>query len=188
MPDLTLEARSALGTAPGEAGQVLVDGARLRIAEVAWLHVYSLRASRMNGAVAGLTTLLAPLSLNAPDAPNRLQGSLQRSCAWLEPHAWLLVSDSAVALDAPPQWLVTEISDRVAVFSVAGDGARDLIAAGCDPQLLRTGTMARLRFAAMANVIVEQWADDHYRLLIDVSIASVFASWLTTAAGQLSSN
>jgi sarcosine oxidase gamma subunit len=84
-------------------------------------------------------------------------------------------------------WLITDISDRIAVFSIKGESARDIIAAGCDPHLVRPGVMARTRFAGMANVIVEQWAEADYRLLIDVSVAGVLAAWLKSAARNLRS-
>ncbi|MDP9140441.1 MAG: hypothetical protein M3O62_06575 [Pseudomonadota bacterium] len=168
-------------------GTVVIDTSQLKVSEVPWLQVLSLRASKMHASEQGLSTLLAPLGLQVPRAANALQGNPQRSCSWLEPRAWLLVSESAVQIGKQAHWLITDISDRVAVFSVKGEHARPIIAAGCDPHLMRPGTMARTRFGGIANVIVEQWAEADYRLLIDVSVAGVFAAWLKSAAQNLRS-
>jgi len=178
---------SALGSSRAFTGTVVVDTSQLKVSEVPWLQVLSLRSSKMHASEQALSTLLAPLGLQAPRAANALQGNPQRSCSWLEPHAWLLVSESAVEFGKQAHWLITDISDRIAVFSVRGEHARDIIAAGCDPHLVHPGAMARTRFGGIANVIVAQWAETDYRLLIDVSVAGVFAPWLKSAAQNLRS-
>ncbi len=185
MPSSTLDAMSALGSSRTSSGAAVVSTPQLDVSEVSWLQVFSLRASKMHSAEQGLSAMLAPLGLQAPHSANELQGSPRRSCSWLEPRAWLLVSDSGVDIARPAHWLITDISDRLAVFSVKGKHARWVVAAGCDPHLVRPGTMARTRFAGMANVIVEQWAETEYRLLIDVSVAGVFAAWLTATAENI---
>lgn len=176
---------SALGSRRTSSGAVIVDTPQLKFSETPWLKIFSLRASKMHSSEQSLSALLASLGLQVPGAANAVQGSLQRSVSWLEPRAWLLVSASDVEIARQAHWLITDISDRVAVFTVQGERARDVIAAGCDPQILRPGTMARTRFGGMANVIVEQWGVDEYRLLIDVSIASAFAAWMKMTADNL---
>jgi heterotetrameric sarcosine oxidase gamma subunit len=146
------------------------------------LSVYSVREFRAKPDAVAVSAALAAWQLRSPAKPNALTGDAQRSCAWVEPHAWTVVSaETRAAPPSTPSTLVTDVSDRTAAFRLTGKGARDVIAAACDPQILQPGFGARTRFASIANALLQQWDVDDYRVMVDISIAPVVAAWLRQA-------
>jgi heterotetrameric sarcosine oxidase gamma subunit len=92
------------------------------------------------------------------------------------------MSDAPIGLASTGAALVTDVSARSAAFELSGPGARDVIAAGCDPVLTSPGRVARTRFANLCTVLIVQLDTDRYRVLVDVSIAETFADWLSVTA------
>ena len=146
------------------------------------VHFASLRLSRKVPADA-VAPLLAAAGVAVPGAPCSFGGDATKLCAWVEPRAWLLMGDAPLALASTPQALVTDVSARSAVFELVGPGARDLVAAGCDPALVVPGRVARTRFASLCTALIVQLAPDRYRIVVDVSIAATVADWLNVSAG-----
>ncbi|HZP13014.1 MAG TPA: hypothetical protein VFB36_11390 [Nevskiaceae bacterium] len=158
------------------SSEPIVDHAQLRIVEERSLQCISVRKSRR------LQT--DPSAL--PSEPNALEGTAEQGSVRIEPHAWLITSSTAGAHGAPygssSGMLVTEISDRLVAFRITGPRATDIIAAGCDPAIVASGRFARTRFASLATAMIQRWATDDYRVLVDVSIAWAFAEWLRRTA------
>lgn len=179
-----LQAVSPLGDARETMGKLLYESPRLRISEAPYTRVLSLRPSRKAQDAEVLAASLRTLGVQAPSKPNGLTGNAQLGCAWLEPNAWLVLAEQELRAVSAPGVLITEISDRVCLFKLAGEAARDLVAAGCDARMVAVNTMARTRFGGMANVIVERHAEHEYRLILDVSLAHAFAGWLLQAASN----
>lgn len=181
----TLAALSPLGHPRTSVSRELFRCARVAIAEPAWTPTWSLRQSRTAADAAALAAAFAALARVRPERPNALAGTAEAGCGWLEPHAWVLTGALPSAAGLPGSLLLTDISDRTAAFVATGPGASDLIAAGCDPRMVGPGTMARTRFGGIATVIVQRWADQEYRLLVDVSIAPAFAAWMAHAVAAV---
>lgn len=154
----------------------IVSRAQLRIVEERSLQCVSIRKSRR---------LQDADALALPSEPNVLRGSAEQGCVRVEPHAWLLISASEQATPSfGPGVLVTDLSDRFAAFRITGPLATDVIAAGCDPAIAGVGRFARTRFASLATAMIQRWASDDYRVLVDVSIAWAFAEWLRQTAAS----
>ena len=178
----SLTARSALGTARNQQPQTILDTHQLRIVEEPFLTIISLRQSRRLTNNTAVNNWLRSLGLNLPQAANGLAGDAQLGCCWLEPNAWLVTSTMpAVSRASETGLLATTISDRLIAFRVSGPMAAEVIAAGCDADIVKTGACARTRFAEFATVLIQRWGDNDYRLLLDVSIARSFAGWLFDA-------
>jgi heterotetrameric sarcosine oxidase gamma subunit len=180
----SLQAVSGLGTPRGSMGAVSFESPRLRVSEAPLTTVLSLRPSRNASHAGGITEQLRAYGLEAPTQPNGLSGSIELGCAWLEPRAWLVLSERPLPAAAQTILSVTDISDRVCLIKLDGVAARDLIAAGCDTSMLRPGRMARVRFAGMVNLIIECHAESAYRLAVDVSFAEPLMAWLVQAAAN----
>jgi heterotetrameric sarcosine oxidase gamma subunit len=180
---LQLDAVSALGTGGGDAPAVAFDHHELRILEEPFLAVWSVRRSRIaQPAFSGLK-----LGFNLPEAANRFTGDAQTSCAWIEPHAWLLLGVDAMP-EAPQHFLIADVSDRSAVFRLSGPRAAELLAAACPaalPSVLGAGRCARTKFAEEADVFIQQLAPQEFRLLIDVGLARFAARWLRESSTLL---
>ena len=154
----------------------IISRAQLRIVEERSLQCVSVRKSRR---------LQNADALALPREPNVLRGSADQGSVRVEPHAWLLISASAQATTSfGPGVLVTDVSDRFTAFRITGALATDVIAAGCDPAVVGAGRFARTRFASLATAMIQRWASDDYRVLVDVSIAWAFAEWLRQTAND----
>jgi heterotetrameric sarcosine oxidase gamma subunit len=173
---------SALGTAAAAVGKVIAERADLRIRELPFLSVASLRVSPKAAAAPILAQVLGALALETPARACTMTGSESALCGWIEPRAWLLVSTQALAMPVLEGALMTDVSDRLASFELSGAQAREVVAAGCDPGLFGIGSFTRVRFASFANAIVGRLGPDLYRVMVDVSIAATFAEWLADAA------
>jgi heterotetrameric sarcosine oxidase gamma subunit len=169
----------SLGTSPA-----ILDSSRVRIVEEPRLDTVSVRQSRMRPDRAAIAAIVARWGLELPDRANGLRGAADLGCAWIEPSAWLLTSTSARQTPASATGvLVTDASDRFAAFRVSGPASIDVVAAGCDPAIVGSASAcARTRFASLCTAIIQRWAEDDYRFLVDVSIAQVFARWLRQQA------
>jgi len=168
--------------------QSLVDSAGLRIDVESPLHATSIRA---RAGVEAIRDALAAAGLEAPAAPNHFSGDASRACAWIEPQAWLLLSQSPLAV-ATAGALITDLSDRFIGFRLRGAGAPEILQAGLSigatARLLATGRCARARFGEEIEAFVQQLSDaPEYRLLLDVSLARYAKQWLADAADLLSS-
>lgn len=181
----TLHRVSPLSTAHGQRPRKIFESATVTVREVAFLSLLSVRTLPKADGAALLAALLKPLSIDVPAKPCTLSGSEDEYCGWFEPRAWMIVSDSA--LDVQPQAgaLVTDLSDRLAVFDVIGPKARDVIASACDPTLFALGCFTRARFGSLGNVLVSRPQEERYRLMLDVSIADSFAHWLQQTATDI---
>ncbi len=176
---------SPLGTAQGQRSRKIFDSAKLSVREVAFLKLTSVRTLPKADGQALIGELLKAASLSAPAKSCTLSGEGNEYCGWFEPRAWMIVSEKVLSLPVVGGALVTDLSDRLAVFDVSGPMARDLIAAGCDPSLFEVGGFTRVRFGNLANVIVAHPKEQSYRLMLDVSIAAPFAQWLHQTAEDL---
>lgn len=178
-----LAARSALGTMRDQSPQTVCDWDRLRIVEEPFLNIVSLRRSRRLPDSSAMNRWLGSLGLSLPPSANGLSGDAELGCCWFEPHAWLVTAASPVSIGTPEAGvLATRISDRLAAFRLTGPAAAQVIAAGCDPSILKRQTGARTRFAGFATVLIQQWGEDDHRLLIDVGLARSFSGWLLDAS------
>jgi sarcosine oxidase gamma subunit len=181
-PDEGWVARSGLGSLAASA-KVLVNTGMLRIAEEPFLTVVSLRQARVRSNPETIRSAVGMWQLDLPLKANGLTGTPVCGCAWIEPHAWLVTSIGAIATPATPAGiLMTSLSDRFAAFRLSGAAAVDVIAAACDPNILEPMSGARTRFAGLSSAHIQQWADQDYRLMVDVSIAETIAKWLQQTA------
>lgn len=183
---LELHAISPAGGRRQDSVPPIFESARLQVRWAPWVHLLSLRRSRKASDVASLDAYFRSVGIDKPSKPNALSGTLALGCAWLEPQAWLICSAQPIPATDSAELMGTDISDRVGQFLVSGSGARDVIAAGCDASIVATGSMARTRFGGMANVIIERYTEQTYRLTIDVSLSTALASWLLQAASNQS--
>ncbi|MES2488364.1 MAG: hypothetical protein V4607_01140 [Pseudomonadota bacterium] len=179
----TLEARSALGSTRNQQPQPILDTEGLRVIEEPFLQIISLRKSRRLPDNSLVSNWLSSVGLSSPQTFNGLSGNAQLGCCWFEPNAWLVTATKPVAmLTAEAGLFATTISDRLVAFRLSGPQAAQVIAAGCDPSIVKIGTCARTRFASFATVLIQRWDDQDYRLLLDVSMARSFAGWLLDAS------
>src|SRR5690606_17859847 len=88
-----LQATSPLGHPRAGTHTVIFESARLRISEAPWTTVVSLRPSRKLADAGGIVEQLRAYGLDAPTRPNGLSGTAELGCAWLEPKAWLVLSE-----------------------------------------------------------------------------------------------
>jgi len=174
-----LEARTALGSTLRQQPQPLFDSDGMRILEEPFLHIISLRKSRRQLDNSVVNNWLSSIGVGLPQASNALSGDAQLGCCWLEPNAWLVTAVAPVVMRAAEAGLLaTTISDRLAVFRLSGPLAVQVLAAGCDPAIVKNGACARTRFSSFATILIQQWGEQDYRLLVDVSVAKSFAGWL----------
>lgn len=181
---IALPARSGFGTSREQVVGALVSTSALTIREQPFLHVASIRLLPKASGDA-IAAALAPLGLAAPGRACTFSQGTAALCGWIEPRAWIVVAAEAPQTGAAAGALVTDISDRYAVLDIEGAQARDIIASGCDPTIFSIGTMTRVRFGSLANLIVARLGPGHYRLMIDVSLAGALAALLTQAAANL---
>jgi heterotetrameric sarcosine oxidase gamma subunit len=189
MLERRLQMLSALGTGENAPVPVPFERPDLHVAEEPFLSVFSLRISRKQSP--DITTVLQPLGLGAPAAPNRCTGDSMLSCAWIEPRAWLVLGhgDSFAPLARVPEGLVlaTELSHRFAAFQISGKHAPALLSAAVSvvssADGLCAGRCARSKFAEEIDVFIQQLSDaPEYRLMVDVGWARYAADWLADAA------
>src|SRR5258708_6318657 len=81
------------------------------------------------------------LGFALPQEPNRVAGEVAYA-VWLAPERWLVVSDdrkagelAAALQDDAAGGFVSEVTDGLTVFELAGPAVRDLLAMGCSLDL-----------------------------------------------------
>ena len=136
-------------------------------------------------------------------SPLRIADSNPRSL-WLAPDQWLLVTDTRTpdAIIEHCRETLTNVlhnavdqSAALAVFRIAGHGARELLATGCGldlrPAAFAVGACCRTRLAEIAAIIVA--ADpEQFEIYVDRSYETYLSEWLAdsmtvnayAAAGQ----
>lgn len=117
-----------------------------------------------------------------PDlAPNELRGDGDR---WL----WL-APDRALCIGAiePPAGFVSDVTDGLASFEIAGPRAVDILAMAStlDPALLAPGRCAQTLFAGIKVVLYASGSRDTLRLHAERSFAPYLLEWFTQAASAL---
>jgi sarcosine oxidase subunit gamma len=162
-----------------------------------------------NGVVIGHSDGLSIVSLKVSsravdEARNRMQlaatlqstgGELQS--LWFGPDRWLLVSSTMTPGEIIGEcnqqlgnllYSAVDYSSALAVLSIVGPAARDLLASASGVDF-RDGfyparTCCRTRFAHVAAIIVAGDAD-HFTVYVDRSFGAYIYSWLTDTAGIL---
>src|SRR3546814_16790673 len=87
---------------------------------------------------------------------------------------------SSDLIDVPPGgngWLHTELTSRFCAFRLEGLLARDVLSAGANLHGVRPGMGCRMAFAESAAVVIQCFAADEYRLMVDVGLAAFMAKW-----------
>src|SRR3546814_15841017 len=87
-------------------------------------------------------------------------------------------------IDVPPGgkgWLHTELTSRFCAFRLEGLLARDVLSAGPNLHGVRPGMGCRMAFAESAAVVIQCFAADEYRRMVDVGLAAFMATWLAEA-------
>ncbi|MDH4125725.1 MAG: hypothetical protein OEW64_09305 [Gammaproteobacteria bacterium] len=125
--------------------------------------------------------------------PLRACGSDPQSL-WLGPDRWLLVSDTttaAVIIDSCQRALAgilhnaVDYSSGLAVFRLAGVGARQLLATGTGidlrPASFAAGSCCRTRLAQVAAVIVAAHAEV-FEVYVDRSYETYLANWMAESS------
>ncbi len=130
--------------------------------------------------------------------PLQASGSEPRSL-WLGPDRWLLVSDTTAAgviIDSCEQALAgvlhnaVDYSAGLAVFRLAGCGARQLLATGTGidlrPDSFLPGSCCRTRLAQVAAVITVD-ASENFEIYVDRSYGAFLSHWLAESSSIYSS-
>lgn len=174
------EAVSALGG--------LVHDGYVRVAEVGPQGMIVLRSKGD-----GVAEALAGLGLPVPEV-RRIVAAGDRAVAWMSPDEMLVmlpygeVAQAVAALSAAlagKHHLVADVSDARAVFTITGDGAREVLAKCCPvdlaPEVFGPGEVRRTRAAQVAAAV---WMseDDRFTLVCFRSVARYVFDLLSTLA------
>ena len=138
------------------------------------------------------------LGFALPTAPNHVAGQATRALA-IAPGQWLIVSDDPVAGTLTARLIEALYldggfascqTDGLAVFELAGPGARDILAMGCaldfDHASMAPGRCARTPFAGVNTILYAAGSRDRWRLHIERAFARHMLEWLQRAAGAIS--
>ena len=129
--------------------------------------------------------------------PNRVTTSGTVRVLWLGPDEWLVVGDGEMPELLPRlrralsgrHAALNDLSSSRVVFELAGNGARDLLAAGCGldlhPRVFGPGQCAQTLLARVPVIIDQLDAAPVYRLFVRRSYAQWLADWLFDAAHAL---
>lgn len=134
-----------------------------------------------------------PLPLTA----NRVATAAGLRVLWLGPDEWLVIAEG----DAPDllprleravtgrRAAVSDLSSSRAIIEIGGDGARDLLAAGCGldlhPRVFGPGQCAQTLLARVP-VILDQLDDSpRYRLLVRLSYGRWLVDWMIDAVAGI---
>ena len=132
-----------------------------------------------------------------PLTPNRVAVTGALRVLWLGPDEWLVVAEG----DAPDllprleravaglRAAVTDLSSSRTIFELSGDGARNLLAAGCSldlhPRAFGPGECAQTLLARVP-VILDQLDDTPgYRILVRRSYARWLIDWIIDAVAGI---
>jgi len=136
--------------------------------------------------------------LPLPLEPNRVAAMGAMRSLWLGPDEWLLTAPE----NATPglfgrlqravggrRAAVTDLSSSRAVIAVAGERARDLLAAGCGldlhPRVFAPGQCAQTLFARVPIILDQVGAQPQYRLFVRRSYARWLCAYMIDAAAGL---
>jgi len=135
--------------------------------------------------------------LPLPLVPNRVAAMGPVRVLWLGPDEWLVVAEGE-ALDLLPRLeravarrraALSDLSSSRVILQIAGNRARELLAAGCGldlhPRAFVVGQCAQTLLARVP-VILDQLGDaPHYRVFVRRSYAGWLIDWLTDAVEGL---
>jgi heterotetrameric sarcosine oxidase gamma subunit len=132
--------------------------------------------------------LLAPASLAfvtpapATLAPNVRDGE-DPYWLWLAPDRALLVGNTEPATP-PEQAFVSDITDGIAVFEIAGPRATEIVAMSCplDLRALAPGRCAQTVFAGVKVTLYAYGPEGSFRLHAERSLATFLLAWFQQAA------
>lgn len=116
-------------------------------------------------------------------APNERRGDRPYRL-WLAPDRALLVG-----ADAAPAGIVSEVTDGLATFEIAGPRAAEIVAMGCTLDahgaVLTPGRCAQTAFAGVKAVLYAYGSREAFRLHAERSLAAYLLEWFMQAASAL---
>jgi sarcosine oxidase subunit gamma len=145
------------------------------------LPVVRLRAGRQGG----VDDLARALGVALPARPNTYTGDAARSCAWIEPRAWLVLGETPGALPDTTLPMAIDVSDAYASRRLQGAGAATLLAAGTGLDLAALAPAAGCAHTLFADeivVFVQRLAATDWRVLAEAPRAAFLDGWLRDAA------
>jgi heterotetrameric sarcosine oxidase gamma subunit len=115
--------------------------------------------------------------------PNTVEGS-DPCRIWLAPNRCLIVAEVSPA-PAPDAPFVSDVTDGLAMFEIAGPRAADIIAMGCtiDQNALAPGRAAQTVLAGVKAILYGQGAA--VRLHVERPLARFLLDWLRRAASAI---
>lgn len=139
------------------------------------------------------------LGLALPGAANRFTQSGERRIIWLGPDEWLIMAPDgeARAIEAhlraarpDDPWLaVTDVSDNMTGFALAGPEARATLAKGCaldlHPRVFTPGQCAQTLLARTRMLLLQTGPRPSYEIWVRNSFARYAGEWLEDALGEL---
>lgn len=192
MADTASRALSPLAGHAGPIGGSHRAGLVLR--EAAGLSLINLRGDPGKAFAGHVETVLGAALPATPNTTARTEGV---SLIWLGPDEWLAVCDDgdSAALcgrleDAMSRVhrAVVDLSDNYAVIEVSGHAARWVLAKGwpqdLHPSVFKPGQCSQ-GLLGHAQIILEQRADDAYRLFVRPSFAAYLWDWLVDASADV---
>lgn len=115
-----------------------------------------------------------------PSQPNTARGQ-GPWLLWLGPREWLAYADNAAAdslgraLELPALHLVTDVSNGLTAFELAGPGATEVLTAGCGLDIagsaLPATSCAQTHYHHVSIVLHRPDTGDRWRLFVDRSLA-----------------
>lgn len=172
------------------ARDALHDGSvGVRLAEQPTRRVVELRA-RPTAAFRDAAASLFGISLPAASPETTVGDGI--IVLWMGPDRWWFIDTGALPQDAEIHRAldaftaaVVEIGDSLAVISLSGPHARDVLAKGCTldlhPRAFRGGQIAQT-LLAKAQITLNQTADSEYEIYVRRSFAEYLWTWLEDAA------
>jgi len=141
----------------------------------------------------------AALDLALPEAANRFTQTGERRVIWLGPDEWLIMAPDGEASaieerlrEARPgdAWLaVTDVSDNMTGFRLAGRDARATLAKGCPldlhPRAFAPGQCAQTLLARTRMLLLQTGTRPDYEIWVRTSFARYVGEWLEDALGEL---
>ncbi|SDF86606.1 sarcosine oxidase subunit gamma [Thalassobaculum litoreum] len=192
MADTAPQAFSPLSGHIGPVGGPHHAGVVLR--EVAGLSLINLRGDAEKAFAGHVETVLG---VALPTAPNTAACTEGLSLLWLGPDEWLAVSEDG---DSPAlcarleeamsrvHHAVVDLSDNYAVIELSGHAARWVLAKGwpqdLHPSAFKPGQCSQ-GLLGLAQIVLEQTAEDAYRLFVRPSFAAYLWDWLVDASADV---
>jgi heterotetrameric sarcosine oxidase gamma subunit len=131
-----------------------------------------------------LLTTVSPATLPGPGQLATLEGGAY--AIWQAPDRWLLVGESGAAPAMPrgTDYLVSDLTDALALFEAEGPAAQAVLqqAMTFDLATLAPGQAAATLFAGLRVTVYPWRRADCWRLHVERASARYVWDWLTTAA------